>query len=274
MASSSSSFSSTSVYLNAKQRVLSKQQIDALVSHLDALDHGKVLKLVKDDVGSGHHLNFFQDRRTAWSAVVLDRKFEPFVSSVIQKYIALIRQCCAGREKYSNLLVNWMEFVRTILHQADSPFYKEWSQIEKNVGFKLSDSTRSAIITSLLRSVFNRCQQVVVSVKEGETLLLENEQYDVDDEFAEAGMDIDEACLYRLGGYALHSAIEAYEGPTKSTERQTIHSVLVHLRLPLEDKTGLPSNIQHLDTKHSMTFMKKELLGYLYKVLWAIHHVI
>ena len=103
MASSSSSFSSTSVYLNAKQRVLSKQQIDALVSHLDALDHGKVLKLVKDDVGSGHHLNFFQDRRTAWSAVVLDRKFEPFVSSVIQKYIALIRQCCAGREKYSNL---------------------------------------------------------------------------------------------------------------------------------------------------------------------------
>ena len=90
-----------------------------------------------------------------------------------------------------------MEFVRTILHQLDSPFYKEWwSQTEKNIGFKLSDSTRSAIITSLLRSVFNCCQQVVVSVKEGETLLLKSEQYDVDDEFAEAGMDIDEAYLY------------------------------------------------------------------------------
>ena len=63
MASSSSS--SMSVYLNAKQRVLSKQQTDALVAHLDVLDHGEVLKLVKDDVGSGHHLNFFQDRRTA-----------------------------------------------------------------------------------------------------------------------------------------------------------------------------------------------------------------
>ena len=88
MASSSSS--STSVYLNTKPRVLSKQQIDALVAHLDALDHGEILKLV-----------------------------------------------------------NWMEFVRTILHQADSPIYKEWSQIEKNIGFKLSDSTRSAIITSL-----------------------------------------------------------------------------------------------------------------------------
>ena len=112
-----------------------------------------------------------------------------------------------------------------------------------------------------------------MSVKESETLLLESEQYDVDDEFAEAVMDIDEACLYHLGGYALHSAIEAYEGPTKSTERQTIYSVLVHLCLPLKEKTGLPSNIQHLDTKHSMTFMKKELLGYLYKVLLAIRHV-
>ena len=49
---------------------------------------------------------------------------------------------------------------------------------------------------------------MVVSVKEGETLLLESEQYDIDDEFAEAGMDIDEACLYHLGGYTLHSAIE------------------------------------------------------------------
>lgn len=108
---------------------------------------------------------------------------------------------------------------------------------------------------------------MIISVKEGETLHLESEQYqDVDDEFAEAEMDIDETSLYRLGGYALHSAIEAYKGPTTSTERQAIHSVLVCLRLPLEEKTGLPSNIQHLDTKHGMTFMN-ELLGYLYKVL-------
>ena len=46
--------------------------IDALVAHLDALNHGEVLKLVKDDIGNGYHLNFFQDRRTAWSAVVLE----------------------------------------------------------------------------------------------------------------------------------------------------------------------------------------------------------
>ena len=66
---------------------------------------------------------------------------------------------------------------------------------KKRVGFCLSDSTKSAIVTSLMRAVFNSCQQAVVSVKEGETLPLEGEQYDVDDEFVEAGLDIDEASL-------------------------------------------------------------------------------
>ena len=49
-------------------------------------------------------------------------------------------------------------------------------------------------VTSLMRAVFNRCQQAVVSFK-GETLLLKGEQCDADDEFVEAGLDIDEACL-------------------------------------------------------------------------------
>ena len=105
-----------------------------------------------------------------------------------------MRQCCDGREKYSNLLVNWMELERTTLHEVDSPTHKEWSQIEKRVSFSLSDATRSVIVTSLMRAVFNRCQQAVVSFK-GETLLLEGEQCDADDEFVEARLDIDEACL-------------------------------------------------------------------------------
>ena len=129
-----------------------------------------------------------------------------------------MRQCCDGREKYSYLLVNRVELERTTLHEVDSPTHKEWSQIEKRVSFSLSDATRSVIVTSLMRAVFNRCQQAVVSFKEGETLLLEGEQCDAD-EFVEAGLDIDEACLYHLGGYALHSAIEAYTAPTKSAKQ-------------------------------------------------------
>ena len=127
----------------------------------------------------------------------------------------------------------------------------------------MSASTDHAIASSVLRSVFNYCQHVIVAAKEGETLLLDDEQ--CDSEFAEAGLDIDETSLYRLGGYALHSAIEAYKAPTNSVERESMLGVLTSLRLPVDEKVGLPSNIQHLD-KQGMTFMKKELLGYLFKV--------
>ena len=97
----------------------------------------------------------------------------------------------------------------------------------------MSESTDHAIASSVLRSVFNYCQHVIVAAKEGETLLLEDEQ--CDSEFAEAGLDIDETSLYRLGGYALHSAIETYKAPTNSVERESILGVLTSLRLPADE---------------------------------------
>ena len=73
---------STSEYLSSKQRVLNKQQVGDLIARLD---HGEMIKSIEEDIGGGHHLNFFPDRRAAWSAVVLDRNFDQFVSSVIHK---------------------------------------------------------------------------------------------------------------------------------------------------------------------------------------------
>ena len=108
-------------------------------------------------------------------------------------------------------------------------------------------SARNAIISSVLRAVFNYSQQCLVAVKEGETLLLEYEQND--DCFIEAGMEIDETSLYRLGGFALHSAIKAFVcGKETSGRRQVISDILKSLRLPLDAKVGLPPNIQHLDS--------------------------
>ena len=51
---------STSEYLSSKQRVLNKQQIGDIIARLEELDHREMIKSVKDDVGGGHHLNFFQ----------------------------------------------------------------------------------------------------------------------------------------------------------------------------------------------------------------------
>ena len=128
-----------------------------------------------------------------------------------------------------------------------------------------SKSAMNAVMSSVMRSVFNYSQQSLVAVKEGETPLLEHEQDD--DCFIEAGMEIDEASLHRLGGFALHSAIKAFECGNESCERrQAICDVLKSLCLPVEEKVDLPPNIKHLDCNHTMTFMKKELIGYLFKV--------
>ena len=72
---------------------------------------------------------------------------ELFVSTVLKQYTTLVRQCFKGRDKYSNLLVNWMDFVRNVLYEADSPASVEWTQLEKKTGLSISKSTRSAVIT-------------------------------------------------------------------------------------------------------------------------------
>ena len=106
--------------------------------------------------------------------------------------------------------------MRSVLNDSTCQSSKDWCEVTTSAGVRISESTDHAIASSVLRSVFNYCQHVIVAAKEGETLL-DDEQ--CDSEFAEAGLDIDETCLYRLGGYALHSAIEAYKAPTNSVER-------------------------------------------------------
>ncbi len=75
--------------------------------------------------------------------------------------------------------------------------------------------------------------------------------------------EADEASLFRLGGFALFSLQKAYKCHSESV---TQHKVLQSLKLPSEEKIDLPPNIAHLDTGNTVTFMKKELLGYLAEV--------
>lgn len=117
-----------------------------------------------------------------------------------------------------------------------------------------SKVTECAIITSIGRAVFSFCQQRIVAMKEGESLLLEEEK-ELDD-IDEAGFTADEASFYRLGGFALFALLN-----TKSVSEEVLF-ILKNLRLPFNEKVDLPSNIQHLD-KGGMTFMRKELLRYL-----------
>ena len=136
--------------------------------------------------------------------------------------------------------------------QARKPISQKWSLAVKEVETVPSTATECAITTSIGRAVFNFCQQSIVAIKEGESLLFKEEKEL--DEVDEAGFTADEASLYCLGGFALFVLLK-----TKSISEKVL-SILKNLCLPLNEKVDIPSNIQHLD-KGRLTFMKKELLG-------------
>ena len=104
---------------------------------------------------------------------------------------------------------------------------KEWDELVKKAALKSSTTTKAAIVMSVCKAVFDVCQQHIVAFK-GATLLHESEQEL--DPFEEAGIEADEAALYRLGGFALFSLLKNSHLPEEKC------SVLKTLRLPLEEK--------------------------------------
>ena len=259
--SSSTGGSNTSEYLQSTQRVLKKKQIKDIVADLEALKSKEVLEKVKTEVSAGYHLQFFPERRAFWDACIRNQALDGFVDALFKQYAALLGQCFQGREKYAKFQLQWMELVRSLLHEpADDshPVGKEWGLLVRKAAQEPSCSTKGAMIISVCKAVFDVCQQHIVKFKEGEVLLLDREQ-DMDP-FEEVGSEADEAALYRLGGFALFSCLKSSDH--LSEEKR---SVLKTLRLPLEEKTELPSNIQHLD-KGTLTLLKKEMLGYLSQV--------
>ena len=208
----------TSEFLNQQQHILPKRKIEELIKILEAVDNCEIVEVVICDVGEGHHLTTFPDRTVLLDACVHNDAFKKLVSLVFKEHISLVRQCCKEREKYTNLQVKWMDFVRTVLHEPVHKHNasKQWNVVVGKIDVAQSKSAMNAVMSSVMRSVSNYSQQRLAAVKEGETLLLEHEQDD--DCFIETGMEIDEASLYHLGGFALHSAIEAFEYGNESCE--------------------------------------------------------
>ena len=107
-----------------------------------------------------------------------------------------------------------MEILRKTFHKPDGadtthPVAVAWDALTVKSPDKIAVKTKNTIGMSIARSVFGYCEHRVVSMK-GNTLLCDWEQTTSVD-LEETGLDIDEASLYRLGGYALYSTIMQYE---------------------------------------------------------------
>ena len=250
-----------SEFLHGQQRALKEKQVAAVIAHLQTTNVTELVHTVKSEVGSGLHLTHFPERKQFWERCVGDVVLDEFIAALWLEYARLLGECLKGREKYASFQVKWMGLLRLLLHEPsklESPLVQLWEKmVQSSEG---SAGSRNAIGICIARSVFMCCQKSIVTMKEGETLLLDGEQSTT----VWTDEDVDEASLYRLGGYALHSTIKAFEGRKGNYSKQL--TLLHSLRMPVNEKVYLPPNIFHLD-KGGMTFMRKELLGYLAKVV-------
>lgn len=117
-----------------------------------------------------------------------------------------------------------------VLHEVQSsiPVVLIWRKLAECTD--VAEESKCFIAMCIALAVFMICQKSVVSLKEGETLLLDYEQASTDS-LEEAGLDVDEVSLFRLGGYALHLVIKAFEGRESNCRVEL--SVLYSVRMPL-----------------------------------------
>ena len=245
-----------SEYQSEKDRMLPKKKLKSLIERLREADRAKLQDFVKKEIESGYNLKHFPERQEFWQAFVGAGAQSAFVVTLFENYLKLLGTL-KGREKFSTLQVEWMDFVRKILHQpsTDMDASTQWDAGVRKTSRTPSMSTKTAIVSSVARAVFTFCQQAMVSMKEGD---FQEEEDDVD-AIEETGLHADVTALYRLGGFALYAVLKAHQQSAKTD----LLSVLKSLRMPLAAKAvDLPSNIKHLDSG-GMTFMKKEMLGYL-----------
>lgn len=259
MASSSKATS----FISENTHLLPRAKVHEMIDMLK-MRKFKVLDFMKEKISGSHHLTVFPQRQQFWEQCMLTPELETFVLALFDEYVSLLLECHKGKEKYGQLQVHWMECLRIIQFEHESLTLPavHWRELMTKTKGSPSSSTTSAILSCITHSVFSFCQHTIVNIKEEE---LESVEEDVGP-LQEAGLTADESALYRLGGFAPHASIESSE-----KLHPDVVAVLKGIRLPLSEKVDLPTNIQHLDSV-GMTFMKREMLGYLSKVTaYAVH---
>ncbi len=96
---------------------------------------------MKKDIVSGRHLQVFTDRQSFWEQC----------AALFNQYVALLEKCFKGREKYSTLQVEWMEYIRLVQYERPRKCEaaKLWAQLVEKTSLNPSETTKSAIVSSI-----------------------------------------------------------------------------------------------------------------------------
>ena len=240
-----------------------------ICSNLKDLDIVELRMDLVQQINSGYHLLFFEDRLRVWEYITITsanvEKLDSLLCVLLEVFVEKYRQNFKGKDRHERLLLNWYEYMQLYTTKESEVGATAWNQLTKGWGDTegISDQTQSSLMSSLLMESLNELLKRVeccLSDEEASEWLPSAEGYQPDDETS----------LYRLGGFALFSAIRFRRkklmwrrklGVSKEAAQKYRTEHLLLQQMKDVEKSDLPSAV-HIQDRGGMTFMSPKLLPF------------
>ena len=203
--------------------------------------------------------SLYPERMILWMSISKMEELKVFILNAVAKYISIYDAHSKGKNKYANLYLEWIQFIRTFTCASEQTANTkaEWASVLAVHAGSVSEATQRTVIASILHAVQEGIQmQMAANIEELQTDQLQTGN------LAESLSD--DTALYRISGWALMSAIqlrkkaiqkEKHRGEKNDQELQLLSA----LKRTQASKCSLPIGAQYLD-RGGLTFVHQSLL--------------
>ena len=196
----------------------------------------------------------YPDRQALWESIKDTDGLEGFVYSAVDKYVSLHEVNSKGKDKYANLYLAWLDYIRCFTCWTKQTL-ASLASLALLFGNNLTalPETKRTIVAAILHATQEGIQSQMAAKIELEVAPCVSELY------------ADNTALYRISGWALKSCIDNVRKKLKlsntDTHVQQLHLLLL-LKRPNSTKDSLPLGAQYLD-RGGLTFVQPHLLPWL-----------
>ena len=199
----------------------------------------------------------FPERLVLWESIRDTTELKSFIHSAIDTFILLFEQNSKGKDKYANLYLAWLDYIRSFTCRSKQTLATLATLVllRGNNDLSISSDTQTTVVAGILHAV----QDGILSQMGTKIEKLEEESSIIE-------LPADDTALYRLSGWALKSCIDNTTKLLKKketcTQVQQQLELLLALKRPNSAKASLPAGAQYID-RGGLTFMHSCLLLWL-----------
>ena len=211
---------------------------------------------VQNTVANSLVSSLYPDRQTLWESIQDTDGLKSFIYSAVDKYVSLYEANSKGKDKYANLYLAWLDYIRgfTCWTKQTLASLASLALLFGNNSTSLPETKRT-IIAATLHAVQEGIQSQMAA---------HIEQLEAPPSVAE--LHADDTALYRISGWALKSCIDNARKKLKQkgtdTHVQQQLDLLLSLKRPTCTKDSLPPGVKYLD-RGGLTFVQPCLLPWL-----------